>query len=104
MNPYVLGLFVLLNAVSAVSVFLGYRGIKHLKDQSTAASSALDPKVDQLIQLARQIISSVNLVHECTLILGQNQTNAIVPRLDTLSGDIKTVPSSIQSDIAALKK
>ena len=103
MNPYVLVLFVLLNAASAVSLFLGYRGIRHLKEQAAVANSTPDPEVDQLIQLAQQIISKINLVHECELILGGNQNNLAV-RLDAVSADILTQSNTIRADIAALGK
>jgi hypothetical protein len=103
MNPYVLGLFVLLNAASAVSLFLGYRGIKHLKEQAAAANSTPDPKVEQLIQLAQQVISKASLIHECELILGGNQNNLAV-RFDTVNADIVTQSNTIRADIAALGK
>jgi hypothetical protein len=51
-----------------------------------------------------EILDRVNFVHECTLLLGRNQNEAIIPRVEAIRGELSVHSGAIRADIAALGK
>ena len=101
MNPFLAVSFLILNAGS-IAAFLWYRReVVRLCAQVKADSKAnLDTRAAQ----TQQIIDRVNFVHECTLLLGRNQNEAIIPRVEAIRGELSVHSGAIRADIAALGK
>ncbi len=77
MSPFLIGLFLLLNG-GGIAAFLRYHaGVKQLcaqiKTNADAQATLTADSESKVAALIAGLESRVNLVHECTLILGQNQ-------------------------------
>jgi hypothetical protein len=90
MNILIDVLLVLSNVGTAACLCMGYRELKKLRE-------IFPGKQDE-------ILDRVNFVHECTLLLGRNQNEAIIPRVEAIRGELSVHSGAIRADIAALGK
>jgi hypothetical protein len=91
MNPYLAVLILLLNAAGIVA-FIRYRN--EVLRLSTQAQANADSQAAQIAALEAR----VNHVHECTLILGTNQNNAVI-QLENVRTEILSNLDSVRADV-----